>query len=74
MLGLGERAVLPGRRDLEGESLAIVAEVPGDALADLERHPVRVIDEQAQRRSGDFRKQHLDLGLDAGEAGFDLGL
>jgi hypothetical protein len=33
-----------------------------------------VVDEQTHCRACDLRQQHLDLGLDAGEPGFDLGL
>jgi hypothetical protein len=45
-----------------------------DPLAQIQGHAVRVIDEQTQCRACDLRQQHLDLRLDAGKSGFDLGL
>ena len=49
VLRLGERAVLAGRGNLERIPLAVVAEQPGHALAQRQRHAIRMVDEQAQR-------------------------
>jgi hypothetical protein len=75
VIGLGQRAVGPGRRDLERVALPNCAQVPGDALAHGEGDTVRMVDEQPDERvAHDLREQHIDLGLCLGQARLDLGL
>jgi hypothetical protein len=73
--GLGERALQPGRGDLEGVALAQVAELVGDPLAEVQRHAVRMVDEQPKRvGADDLGEQHLDVGRRRREAGLDVVL
>src|ERR1700722_17800072 len=74
VLRLGQRAILTGRGDLQRVALAVVAEVPGDPLAERQRHAVRVVDEDAQDGALHLREQQLNLRLEAGQSGFDFGL
>src|ERR1700722_676061 len=48
VLGLRQRAVLTGRGDLQRVALAVVVEMPGHPLAKGQRHPVRMIDVEAE--------------------------
>ena len=72
--GLGQRTVDARRGDLERVALADRRELVRDALAELERDAVGMVDEQAQRVAGDLGEQHLDVRLAGRELGFDLGL
>src|ERR1700722_12957073 len=71
---LGQWAVGSRRRDLERIPLAVLGEVARNPLAQVQAHAVGMIDEQTQGGACDLRQQHLDLRLDAGKSGFDLGL
>src|SRR5215210_2465807 len=53
VLGLGERALRPRRRDLERVLLADLAEVLRHALAEVERDALGVVDEQADAVAAD---------------------
>ena len=57
VLGSCERPVLPGRGHLERVSLAEVGELPGDPLAQRERHAKVEMD----RDSGDFKVYELKI-------------
>src|SRR5947209_2051544 len=73
MLGPGQGPVLARRRDLQRVTVAVFGELPGHALAQLERDPVRMVDEQPQGpATDDLRKQHLDSGIAGGEPRLDL--
>jgi len=49
--------------------------VPGDPLAQRERHAVGMVDvEPDERVPHHLGEQHLDLGVGLGEPGLDLGL
>ena len=64
VLGLRERALRAGRGHLQCVPLAHFRKVIGDTLAELERHAVRVIDEEADKVApDDLGEQDLDFGL-----------
>ena len=50
MLGLGERSLGSGRRNLQGVVEQQLVQLPGDRLAKLQIHALRVIDVQASLR------------------------
>src|SRR4051812_34372265 len=75
VLGPGQRSILTRRGHLQRVPLPVVVEVAADPLAQVERHPLGMVDEQAQGRPGDdLGQQYLDLRLEACESGFDLSL
>jgi hypothetical protein len=75
VLRLDERALGAGRGDLERVALPDLAEVPGDALAQTERHAVGMVDEQPDLLAAHhLGEQHLDIGLGRREKGLDAGL
>ena len=61
-------------RDLERVPLTELRQQVGDPLAQLERHALRVIDEEADQVATDLGEQYLDLGFRLCETGLDLGL
>ena len=72
-LGQGARAARRG--DLERVLLADLGQEVGDALAQVERDAVRVVDEQAQRvTADDLREEHLDIGRRLRETCLDICL
>ena len=72
---LGERALRPRRGHLERVGLAHAGQVLGHALAEGERDPVGVIDEQPHHRAvDDLGEKNLDRGLDVRELLLDVGL
>ena len=75
VLGLGQRPLGPGRGDLERVLLAHGGEVPGDALAQVERDAGGVVDEEPDELAAhDLGEQNLDVGLRLCKAGLDVGL
>src|SRR4051794_32013600 len=73
--GLAEGPLDAGARRLERIPLAPLGQVMRDALAEVQRDALRVIDEKANEiASYDLGEQHLDFGLRLCKAGFDLGL
>ena len=75
MCGLRERALDAGRGHLEDIALTELGETMGDALAQLERHAVGMVDEDAERlRTDNLDEQHLDLRLGRGKAALDIRL
>src|SRR3954452_1179563 len=75
VIGLGQRTLDAGRGDLQRVALADLRQRERDALAEVERHAVRMVDEETNDRSvEDLREQHLDPGLALGELRLDLGL
>src|SRR5436190_12374676 len=73
VIGLRERTLGAGRRDLESEVHEQVAEMVGDALAERVIHSRRMInhDTHCARRHA-LGEQHLDVGLGARKARLDL--
>src|SRR4051812_42704231 len=72
---LGEWALRSRRRDLEAGLHEQVAQVRGDALAQSQVDAAGAVDEEPHRaRVGALEQQHLDVGLDIGEAVLDLFL
>ncbi len=75
VLRLGQRAVLSRGGHLERVAVAVVGQVRGHALAQVERHALGMIDEQTQRGGcDDLGKQQLDVRFARGEPALDLGL
>jgi hypothetical protein len=68
VLGLRQRTVLAGRGDLQRVAVAIVAQMPGDPLAEAQGDAVRMVDHYPQRASSHDLSQHqLDLGFGLGQ-------
>src|SRR4051794_35299330 len=75
MLRLRQRALGPGARHLERILLADLRERLGHALAQIERHALGVIDEEANKvASDDLREQDLNLRFRVCKTGLDIGL
>src|SRR3954469_11840047 len=75
VLGLRERALGTGAGHLERVLLADVRQAVGHALAEVERHALRVIDEEAHEVASDnLREQDLHLGFRLCQTGLDVGL
>ena len=73
VLGLGQRAVRPGRGDLQGPGLEQVAQLVRDPLAEGQVHPIRMVDVEAQRLGGGaFQRDQLDRGIELPKPGLDL--
>src|SRR3954454_18955231 len=60
--------------DLEGVVLADLGKEARDAFAERERHPLGVVDVEANRLADHLCQQHLDLGRALGEPRLDVGL
>ena len=74
-VGLGQRTLGPGRGDLERVPLADLGQRVRDALAELERDALGMVDEQAHRAAAEhLGEQHLDVRLALGELALDLVL
>src|SRR3954454_444759 len=72
---LRERALDAGRGHLERIALTKLGELMGDALAQVERDAVGMVDEHAERvATDDLGEQHLDLRLGRGKAALDIRL
>src|SRR4051794_6813423 len=72
---LRERALDAGRGHLERIALTELGELMGDALAQIERDAVGMVDEHAERvATDDLDEQHLDLRLGRGKAALDIRL
>src|SRR3954447_10833561 len=75
VLGLGERALRAGARDLERVLLADVRQMVGDALAEIQRDALRMVDEEAHEITSDhLGEQDLNLGFRLCQVGLDVGL
>ena len=75
VVGLGERPLGARRGDLQRVALAHLGQQLGDALAQLERDALRMVDEQAHELAAHhLGEQHLDLGLGVCQPGLDVGL
>ena len=73
MLGLGERAIGAGRRDLERPVLEQVAKQAGDALAERDVDPARAIDDEPQALGGGpLEREQLDVRLLSEQPVLDL--
>src|ERR1044072_4727030 len=71
---LRERTVDARRGHLERIALAERRQLVRDALAQLQRDALGVVDEEANRVPRDLGEQHLDARLGGRELGFDVGL
>ena len=70
-----QRPLAARRGDLERVVLADLREHAGDALAEVERHALGMVDEQPQRVTAEhLGEQHLDLRRALRQRGLDLGL
>src|SRR5215212_10208327 len=75
VVGLGQRALGARRGHLEPVALAHLGQQLGDALAQLERDALRMVDEEAHELAADdLREQHLHLRLRLCQPGLDVGL
>src|SRR5689334_17845695 len=75
VVGLGERARAAGRGHLERVVLADLGQQVGDALAEVQRDPFGMVDEEAEGvAADDLGKQHFDVRRRLGEARLDVGL
>ena len=75
VLGLGQRALGARRGDLQRVVLADGREMVRDPLAQVEAHPVGVVDEQPHELSAHhLGEQDLDVGLDVAKTRLDVGL
>ena len=75
VVGLGERALRARRGDLERVALAHLRQELRDALAQLERDALGMVDEQTHELAAHhLGEQHLDVGLGCRQPAFDLGL
>src|ERR1044072_6569476 len=75
VLGLAQGTLGARARDLERVLLADVRQLLGHALAEVERDPLRMIDEEADEvASYDLVEQDLNLRCRLCQTGLDIGL
>ncbi len=74
VLGLRKWPARAWRAHLERVAATQLRERARDALCVLERDPIRMVDEDAQRRPRPLHGQHFDRGLDRRDALLDFAL
>src|SRR5947209_11852290 len=74
VVGLREGAVPARAGDLERVLLAHLGQELRDALAEVERDPAGMVDEDADRVADELDEQHLDVGRTVAETRLDIDL